>query len=98
MNETFIRFLLEGIETYNENPETEQLAELFLGLILAFNLQYCNHQKGKAQFDSSKHKFNAENLIMKCLCERENTKFFTEKLLLLFNREGKCTKYSLFFI
>ena len=78
MNETFIEQVLEGIECYNENPETESLAELYLTLILAFNLQ--NHTKHKDP--------GSQNKVIAVLSKRKRNKYFIEKLLLLFNREG----------
>lgn len=109
MDEKFLSQLLCGIEEYHENPDTEQLGDLFLTLVLAFNLQYLTlpppalaspqateplpdiglpngtEETGKAE----KHG-QMENLVMKLLAQRQDTKYFTEKLLLLFNREGWC--------
>ena len=79
MNEKFINEVLEGIESYNEYPETEGLAELYLTLILAFNLQ--NHTRLSRPSDQN-------NPVINVLEKRKRTKYFIEKLLLLFNREG----------
>ncbi|XP_042870850.1 NCK-interacting protein with SH3 domain-like isoform X1 [Penaeus japonicus] len=114
MNENFMNVLLDGIEQYHEDPDTEQLAELYLAIVLAFNLQYttlppsaanppksCETADGDSEDksqsngdvegnkESSKTAMGAdsENIIIKLLSKRENTKYFTEKLLLLFNRE-----------
>lgn len=113
MNESFLVLLLDGIEHYNEHPDTEQLAELYLTLVLAFNLQYTTPsfssspkitlpngveaeeeggETGTSTTEETKlHQGGAdmENVLIKLLAEREHTKHFTEKLLLLFNREGK---------
>ncbi|XP_071534266.1 NCK-interacting protein with SH3 domain isoform X2 [Panulirus ornatus] len=117
MNESFMCMLLDGIEKYHEDSETEQLAELYLTLVLAFNLQYTTMppsacslpeaanaedavQEGEVNCDNmtdstiqntikNGHSMGAdmENMVIKLLSQRENTKYFTEKLLLLFNRE-----------
>ncbi|XP_069983091.1 NCK-interacting protein with SH3 domain isoform X2 [Penaeus vannamei] len=115
MNENFMNVLLDGIEQYHEDPDTEQLAELYLAIVLAFNLQYttlppsavnppksCETTeegeggvKSQANGDLEENKdatktamgADSENIIIKLLSKRENTKYFTEKLLLLFNRE-----------
>ncbi|XP_045605711.1 NCK-interacting protein with SH3 domain isoform X2 [Procambarus clarkii] len=118
MNETFMDMLLDGIEKYNEDPDTEQLAELYLTLVLAFNLQYStllptahpwtkstdNHVNdsedakitdkcimNNSDVDKTENGnitgVDLENVIIKLLSQRDSTKYFTEKLLLLFNRE-----------
>lgn len=125
MNENFMNVLLDGIEQYHEDPDTEQLAELYLAIVLAFNLQYTTlppsaanppksceaPEEGEGEVksqsngdleenkDSSKTAMGAdsENIIIKLLSKRENTKYFTEKLLLLFNREGMCGRFDIFF-
>lgn len=116
MNESFLMLLLEGIECYNEQPDTEQLAELYLTLVLAFNLQYTTPSfsssssspavntlpngvgiegdgSGASAITSGERKLSQgadmENALIKILAQRKQTKYFTEKLLLLFNREGK---------
>lgn len=124
MNENFMNVLLDGIEQYHEDPDTEQLAELYLAIVLAFNLQYttlppsaanppksCETADGDSEDksqsngdvegnkESSKTAMGAdsENIIIKLLSKRENTKYFTEKLLLLFNREGLCDRLGFIF-
>lgn len=116
MNESFLVLLLEGIEDYNEQPDTEQLAELYLTLVLAFNLQYTTPSfsfSSSSPFASTlpngmgtegegreteaitagerklSQSADMENALIKILAQRKQTKYFTEKLLLLFNREGK---------
>ncbi|KAK7066412.1 hypothetical protein SK128_025838 [Halocaridina rubra] len=121
MNDKFISILVDGIETYNENPDSESLAELYLSIVLAFNLQYAiqlpqidaaaenlpppplpdeallngdavneNESLGNSStIDSVKKvlRTDSENIVLKILSHRKETKYFTEKLLLLFNRE-----------
>ncbi|CAL4162020.1 unnamed protein product, partial [Meganyctiphanes norvegica] len=84
MNSKFIEVLLHAIEKYYEDPDTEQLGELYLTLVLAFNLQYTT--KGASKENSTSDS-DSENLVIKLLSKQESTKYFTEKLLLLFNRE-----------
>lgn len=114
MDESFLALLLEGIEHYNEQPDTEQLAELYLTLVLAFNLQYTTHsssllpsetlpngvgegeETGSDIVTTGERKLSQgadmKNLIIKIMAQQKETKYFTEKLLLLFNREGKQQK------
>ncbi|XP_068251129.1 NCK-interacting protein with SH3 domain [Palaemon carinicauda] len=120
MNERFVRILLDGIETYNEDPDNESLAELYLALVLAFNLQYTtqppsldaaqeplspppdsleyfdgtneikqndNNSLEVNNIDKRTSMADSENIVLKMLWHRKETKYFTEKLLLLFNRE-----------
>lgn len=114
MNESFLLLLLEGIEHYNEQPDTEQLAELYLSLVLAFNLQYStpsissflstlnnlpngvgneDEGTGTEAIGTGERKLSQvaemKNAVIKILGQQKQTKYFTEKLLLLFNREGK---------
>lgn len=112
MDESFLALLLEGIEHYNEQPDTEQLAELYLTLVLAFNLQYTTlssfsppsetlpngvevegEETGTDIVTTGERKLSQgadmKNAIIKILAQQKETKYFTEKLLLLFNREGK---------
>ncbi|CAJ0962340.1 unnamed protein product [Ranitomeya imitator] len=71
LNSQFVQFLLEVIEDGLPSDTTEQLPDLFLNVLLAFNLHIA---------------VPASNVIMKTLCKRPNVKIFTEKLLLLLNR------------
>jgi hypothetical protein len=66
------------VETPPANDETETLPDMFVKLILSFNLHF---------------EMPDENIIMKTLAERGTAKTFTEKLLLLFNREGICCDF-----
>ncbi|XP_041447243.1 NCK interacting protein with SH3 domain S homeolog isoform X2 [Xenopus laevis] len=71
LNSQFVQFLLEVIEAGLPSDITEQLPDLFINVILAFNLHIS---------------VPANNIIMKTLVKQSNVKVFTEKLLLLFNR------------
>ncbi|KAM9324406.1 NCK-interacting protein with SH3 domain [Gastrophryne carolinensis] len=71
LNSHFIQFLLDVIEEGLPSDSTEQLPDLFINVLLAFNLHIA---------------VPANNVIMKTLCNRPNVKIFTEKLLLLLNR------------
>ncbi|XP_075039700.1 NCK-interacting protein with SH3 domain [Mixophyes fleayi] len=71
LNSQFVQFLLDVIEDGLPSDTTEQLPDLFLNVLLAFNLHIA---------------VPANNVIMKSLCKRSNVKTFTEKLLLLLNR------------
>ncbi|XP_053576707.1 NCK-interacting protein with SH3 domain [Bombina bombina] len=71
LNSQFVQFLLDVIEDGLPSDITEQLPDLFLNVLLAFNLHI---------------PVPANNVIMKSLCKHPNVKVFTEKLLLLLNR------------
>ncbi|XP_068108797.1 NCK-interacting protein with SH3 domain [Hyperolius riggenbachi] len=71
LNSQFIQFLLDVIEDGLPSDTTEQLPDLFINVLLAFNLHI---------------PVPANNVIMRTLCKRPNVKVFTEKLLLLLNR------------
>lgn len=71
LNSQFVQFLLEVIEDDLPSDTTEQLPDLFINVLLAFNLHIA---------------VPASNVIMKTLCKHPNVKIFTEKLLLLLNR------------
>ncbi|XP_063378241.1 NCK-interacting protein with SH3 domain [Cydia fagiglandana] len=68
----FAEFLLELIENPPETDVDEQIPDLFLTLLLAYNLQ----------FDTP-----VDNLLLNALENRDNAKTFCEKVLLLLNRE-----------
>lgn len=71
LNSQFVQFLLDVIEDGLPSDTTEQLPDLFINVLLAFNLHIA---------------VPANNVIMKTLCKRPNVKILTEKLLLLLNR------------
>lgn len=68
----FAQFLLELIEDPPETDVDEQIPDLFLTLLLAYNLQFDN------QFD---------NVLLNALETRDVAKTFCEKVLLLLDRE-----------
>ncbi|KPJ06171.1 NCK-interacting protein with SH3 domain [Papilio machaon] len=68
----FAQFLLELIENPPETDVDEQIPDLFLTLLLAYNLQFDNPH---------------ENLLLDALETQDNAKTFCEKVLLLLNRE-----------
>ncbi|KAM4652690.1 NCK-interacting protein with SH3 domain isoform 3-T3 [Discoglossus pictus] len=71
LNAQFVQFLFDVIEDGLPSDITEQLPDLFINVLLAFNLHIPVPEN---------------NVIMKTLCKRPNVKVFTEKLLLLLNR------------
>lgn len=80
MGVDFALFLLELIENPPETDVDEQIPDLFLTLVLAYNLQF------EESFD---------NLLLNALETREIAKTFCEKALLLLNREGKIKEFLL---
>uniref|UniRef100_A0A182KBA9 SH3 domain-containing protein n=1 Tax=Anopheles christyi TaxID=43041 RepID=A0A182KBA9_9DIPT len=68
----FIIFLLNIIETPPENDVLEVLPDIMINLILSFNLQFDNF---------------AENVVLEAMEQFKTAKTFTEKILLLINRE-----------
>ncbi|KAL6442654.1 hypothetical protein ACFW04_002637 [Cataglyphis niger] len=67
----FISFLLDLIETPPDTDLEDQIPDLFINLILSYNLQFTS----------------SENMVLNALRERTVAKTFTEKILFLFNRE-----------
>lgn len=67
----FITFILDLIENPPDMDLEDQIPDLFVNLILSYNLQFTN----------------SENIVLNALKERTVAKNFTEKILLLFNRE-----------
>lgn len=70
----FVLFMLNLIENPLEDDQTEFLSDVMINLLLAFNLQFDNF---------------AENTILEAMQQVKASKSFTEKILLLINREGK---------
>nr|XP_033782299.1 NCK-interacting protein with SH3 domain isoform X1 [Geotrypetes seraphini] len=71
LNCQFVQFLLDVIEDGLPSDSTEQLPDLFVNVLLAFNL----------------HLPVPENsVVMSALSKHSNVKLFTEKLVLLLNR------------
>ncbi|XP_062977428.1 NCK-interacting protein with SH3 domain [Elgaria multicarinata webbii] len=71
LNSQFVQFLFDVIEDGLPSDTTEQLPDLFINVLLAFNLH----------IPVPEH-----NVIMVTLSKHSNVKTFTEKLLLLLNR------------
>uniref|UniRef100_A0A672PLS4 NCK interacting protein with SH3 domain n=1 Tax=Sinocyclocheilus grahami TaxID=75366 RepID=A0A672PLS4_SINGR len=71
LNAAFLQFLLDVIEDGLPSDSTEQLPDLFINLLLAFNLHLSVPES---------------NMVMQALIKRHNVKILTEKLLLLLNR------------
>lgn len=69
---SLVDFLLSKIEQSSEKDLEEDLADTFMGLICSYNLQ----------FEQA-----SDNLVLQSLGKADNAKIFTEKLLLLLNRE-----------
>ncbi|XP_076168518.1 NCK-interacting protein with SH3 domain [Ptiloglossa arizonensis] len=67
----FIAFILDLIENPPDMDLEDQIPDLFVNLILSYNLQFTN----------------SENIVLNALKERTVAKIFTEKILFLFNRE-----------
>ncbi|KAK9967020.1 hypothetical protein ABG768_001440 [Culter alburnus] len=71
LNAAFLQFLMDVIEDGLPSDATEQLPDLFINLLLAFNLHLSVPET---------------NMVMQALIKRRNVKILTEKLLLLLNR------------
>ncbi len=70
----FVIFLLNFIENSPDTDDAVMLPDLLINLILALNLQ----------FDTVD-----ENVVLEAMQQLKVCKIFTEKILLLINREGK---------
>lgn len=77
----FIAFILDLIENPPDMDLEDQIPDLFVNLILSYNLQFTN----------------SENIVLNALKERTVAKNFTEKILLLFNREGERKRDKAYF-
>lgn len=69
----FAAFLFDIIESPPDTDVEEQLPDMFLNLVLSYNLQFISIE---------------DNLMIQALLQRSIAKTFTEKILLLLNREG----------
>ncbi|XP_072027426.1 NCK-interacting protein with SH3 domain-like [Amphiura filiformis] len=69
--EDFVTYLLDKIDDPPESDEDEQIPDLFVNLILAYNLHF---------------RVPADNIVMKALAGRRTVKTFSEKIMLLVNR------------
>ncbi|XP_074031467.1 NCK-interacting protein with SH3 domain isoform X2 [Leptinotarsa decemlineata] len=72
LGKRFLAFILDNIEYPPDTDLDEQIPDLFLNLIISYNLQFSDE---------------IENPILAALEERDVAKTFTEKILLLINRE-----------
>jgi hypothetical protein len=77
MSREFVLFMLNLIENPLEDDATEFLSDVMINLLLAFNLQFDNFE---------------ENTILEAMQTVKASKSFTEKILLLINREGEEVK------
>ncbi|XP_046680043.1 LOW QUALITY PROTEIN: NCK-interacting protein with SH3 domain [Homalodisca vitripennis] len=69
----FVTFLLAFIEEPPETDSADVIPDTFLRVVLAYNLQFPPH--------------SSHNLVLEALARRNNAKVFTEKILLILNRE-----------
>ena len=74
INVKFVEFLLDSIESPPASDEADAVPDVFVKLMLAFNLHF---------------EIPSDNLVMSAVAGRGTAKTFTEKLMLLFNREGR---------
>ena len=74
MKSDFVLFMLNLIENPLEDDATEFLSDVMINLLLAFNLQFDNF---------------TENTILDAMQTVKASKSFTEKILLLINRDGE---------
>jgi Protein of unknown function (DUF2013) len=81
MSRDFVLFMLNLIENPLEDDATEFLSDVMINLLLAFNLQFDNF---------------GENTIVEVMQTVKASKSFTEKILLLINREGGKTIHETF--
>lgn len=81
MSREFVLFMLNLIENPLEDDSTEFLSDVMINLLLAFNLQFDNF---------------SENTILEAMQTVKASKSFTEKILLLINREGNKQKFLIF--
>lgn len=71
----FLEFLLRLIEEPPDTDIHDIIPDKFLLVIMSYNLQFPRH--------------SSQNIVLSALGRRSNAKTFTEKILLLLNREGK---------
>uniref|UniRef100_A0A674BR32 NCK interacting protein with SH3 domain n=1 Tax=Salmo trutta TaxID=8032 RepID=A0A674BR32_SALTR len=79
LNASFVQFLLDVVEDGLPSDPTEQLPDLCVNLILAFNLHLI---------------VPSSNVIMQTVVKK-NVKIFSEKIVLLLNRGGETHTFSL---
>lgn len=73
LGQDFLAFILDNIECPPDTDLDEQIPDLFLNVIVSFNLQFEDP---------------SSNPVLTALEYRQNAKTFCEKILLLLNREG----------
>ena len=72
-NEAFVHYLLDTIEEPPDNDDEDQVPDAFLAILLAFNQHF---------------KAPGHNTVLKTIISRQCHRTFSEKVLLLFNREA----------
>ncbi|CAG9865149.1 unnamed protein product [Phyllotreta striolata] len=72
LGKRFLSFIFDNIEYPPDTDLEEQIPDLFLNLVISFNLQFTEE---------------SENPVLAALEDRDVAKTFTEKILLLINRE-----------
>lgn len=75
----FIRLLIGMIESPLQNDTQDVLCDIMINLILSINLQFDDF---------------TDSIVMEAYREEESAKIFTEKILVLLNREGMTSKCS----
>lgn len=73
LDASFVNYLLDSIETPLAIDEDEQIPDLFVNIVLAFNLLFL---------------LPGDSIVMRVLAEHGTAKVFTEKVMLLVNRGG----------
>ncbi|KAH3717720.1 NCK-interacting protein with SH3 domain-like [Dreissena polymorpha] len=79
LNAEFVQFLFNNIENPASGEHEDQLSDLVVNLVLAFNLHFYVPSK---------------NLVLQVMEERKTVKVFSEKILLLFNRDEDPVRLS----
>ena len=72
LGENLVNFVLHRIENPPDADRDEEIADSFMGLVASYNLQFTRTQ---------------DNIVLRCLAASSSAKIFTEKLLLLLNRD-----------
>uniref|UniRef100_A0A0K2V8L6 SH3 domain-containing protein n=1 Tax=Lepeophtheirus salmonis TaxID=72036 RepID=A0A0K2V8L6_LEPSM len=70
----FVQFVLEQIESPESFEHEKEMSDVFVGLLLSYNLQFSKEASSR-------------NILMEVLSEQRVAKVYTEKILLLLNRE-----------
>ncbi len=72
LGNTFANFLLDYVEAPPTCDAEREVPDVFIGLALSYNLQFADIRS---------------NVLINCLANRSGAKTWTEKVLLLLNRE-----------